>query len=261
MATAPPTIRLDHVGKRFGNGPEVLAGIDLTVQPGACVGVVGPSGCGKSTLLRIIAGLSPCSDGRVVFADSGGQPATPPAMGFIFQDATLLPWLTVAANIATPLRLRGTPRAERAAAARRLAAMVGLEPVLGYYPRQLSGGMRMRVSIARALSLEPSVLLLDEPFGALDAITRNRLNEEFSAIQTRLGSTALFVTHSVNEAVFLCHRVLILDANPGRVAAEIAVPLPFPRDRATREDPVFHRLVAATSAALHRTLGKEDAVA
>lgn len=251
MSKSPPKIQLSGVRKRFDRGPWVLDGINLHAEPGEFISLVGPSGCGKSTLLRLIAGLTPATEGSITFE---GNAAGKPEMAYIFQDSTLLPWLSVCANIATPLRLQGRPRSECRRIARELAGLVHLDPVLDFYPRQLSGGMQMRVSLARALSTSPQILLLDEPFGALDAITRNRLNEELLGIQEREQWTAFFVTHSVNEAVFLSNRILILSPIPGRVTAEINVDLPFPRTQQTRESRAFQDCVVKASSALQRIL-------
>ncbi len=243
-----PAIRLTGISKRFGDGPPVLEGITLAAGPGEITAIVGPSGCGKSTLLRIIAGLLQPGAGSVSLPADGGPPA------FIFQDATLLPWATVLDNIALPLRLDRAPRAAREAVAREWAGRMGLSPFLHYHPRQLSGGMRMRVSVARALCRDPRLLLLDEPFGALDAITRNRLNEELLGLHAAGRWTAFFVTHSVSEAVFLSHRVVILTPQPGRVARVLENPLPFPRDARTRESLEFQQRVAEATARLHEVL-------
>jgi NitT/TauT family transport system ATP-binding protein len=170
---------------------------------------------------------------------------------FIFQDATLLPWLTAQLNVELPLRLRGTPAAERGTKARQMLALVGLAKVSGYYPRQLSGGMKMRVSIARALTLAPQLLLLDEPFGALDEMTRNRLNEELLALRTQSPFTAMFVTHSVSEAVFLSNRIVVMAANPGRFHGEVKVDFPYPRESQLRERPEFQARVNEVSRLLH----------
>lgn len=224
-----PAIAIENLGKRFGDGPLVLDGISFSAASGEIVALVGPSGCGKSTLLRLVAGLLKPTSGHISEAGEAIQPA------FIFQDPTLLPWATVEANIALPQRLKGSPHARRLRNARLWARRLGLGDALGYHPRQLSGGMRMRVSIARALSLQPSLILFDEPFGALDAITRNRLNEEILALHQESRWTAFFVTHSVTEAVFLSHRLVILGTGPGRVSAILENPLPFPRNLHTRE--------------------------
>jgi NitT/TauT family transport system ATP-binding protein len=248
-----PTIALTEISKRFGTGPLILDHVSFAAQAGEIVAIVGPSGCGKSTLLRIIAGLLKASSGSIEQAGPEVNPA------FIFQDATLLPWADVADNIALPLRLKGAPRKARLARARDWAARVGLTDALDYFPRQLSGGMKMRVSIARALSLSPNLLLLDEPFGALDAITRNRLNEELLDLHRDSRWTAFFVTHSVNEAVFLSNRIVIMGDNPGRVSALIENPLPFPRNAHTRESLGFQQRVAETTARLHEVLIHESA--
>jgi NitT/TauT family transport system ATP-binding protein len=231
------------VSKRFGDGPVVLDGIDFTVEGGAFVSLIGPSGCGKSTILRLVAALSPVSDGEVlvdgVRPERGGQQAA-----FIFQEATLLPWLTVLRNIELPLRLRGVRRAARREAATKMLGLVRLEDVANRYPRQLSGGMKMRVSVARALVQSPRLLLLDEPFGALDEMTRHHLNEELLDLHHAEGWTAFFVTHSVAEAVFLSDRVLVLAANPGRIHADIRIDLPRERSAETRECESYQRQVA-----------------
>ena len=245
-----PSIALELISKRFGDGPLILDGISFTANAGEIVSIVGPSGCGKSTLLRIIAGLIQPTSGEVLMAGEASGTA------FIFQDPTLLPWASVRDNIALPLRLRGVKREERNAVATGWCRRVGLEGAIDYFPRQLSGGMRMRVSIARALATEPGVLLLDEPFGALDAITRNGLNEELLRLQAGTRWTGFFVTHSVTEAVFLSHRVIIMGNNPGKVAAVLENTLPFPRDAHTRESLEFQQRVAEATARLHEVLKK-----
>lgn len=245
-----PSIALVNVSKRFGEGPLVLEEVSLTAGPGEIVAIVGPSGCGKSTLLRIIADLIPASSGAIQASGTEVDPA------FIFQDSTLLPWATVRTNIALPARLKGVPREAREDTASEWASRLGLQRALDYYPRQLSGGMKMRVSIARALSQSPNLLLLDEPFGALDAITRNRLNEELLELHGQSNWTAFFVTHSVSEAVFLSHRIVIMENHPGRVAAVIENPLPFPREAHTRELIEFQQRVAEATARLHEVLPK-----
>jgi NitT/TauT family transport system ATP-binding protein len=249
MVAASPHVAFRAVAKRFGDGPGVLADLNLTVNAGEFVAVIGPSGCGKSTLLRMIAGLSAASSGDVQVNGA------PPRRGqhdtaFIFQDPTLLPWLTVERNIEIPLRLRGTPREERRRIAADLLARVRLEDVRAYYPRELSGGMKMRVSVARALTQAPRLLLLDEPFGALDEMTRHHLNEELLELRSAQSWTAFFVTHSVEEAVFLASRVLVMSVRPGRIVADVPVEFQYPRATGLRARPEFHALVARISAEL-----------
>lgn len=243
---SPPTIRLLSVDKRFGaTTPQVLAPLDLSIAPGEFVSLLGPSGCGKSTLLRLLSGLEDPSAGTITLGEL--PPTRCDDLAYVFQDATLLPWLKVGANVETLLRLRRMPPAERARRRDAALAWVRLADRAGAYPRQLSGGQKMRVSLARALALEPRVLLLDEPFGALDEMTRDHLGEELLAIHARQGWTAVFVTHSVAEAVFLSSRVIILAARPGRVAHDLTIDIPYPRNRDTRRDPAYLRLVAEVS--------------
>jgi NitT/TauT family transport system ATP-binding protein len=244
--SAPPTVEFRAVTKRFGDGPLVLDGISFTAQPGDFISLIGPSGCGKSTLLRLLAGLSPLSSGAI--AVDGRPPADAAAeLAFVFQEPNLLPWLNVGANIEVPQKLRGVDAAARAATRRRVLDLVRLGDRAAAYPRQLSGGQKMRVSLARALALEPRLLLLDEPFGALDEMTREHLNEELLAIRQQAEWTAFFVTHSVAEAVFLSNRIVVLAANPGRVHTEISVPLPYPRTEETRLSRAYLDLVAQVS--------------
>jgi len=244
--TSAPLVRLERVGKRFGEGPAVLAGIDLTVERGDFVSIVGPSGCGKSTLLRLIAGLIGPSEGQIAVA--GAAPASArDKMFFVFQDASLLPWRRTAANVELPLLLRGLGPAERRARVGQALELVGLTDAADKFPWQLSGGMKMRASIARALSVAPQILLLDEPFGSLDELTRDRLNEDLLAIRERDPFTACFVTHSVSEALFLSNRVVVLAPHPGRIAHVVEVPFAYPRPASLREDPVFLQLLAEVS--------------
>jgi NitT/TauT family transport system ATP-binding protein len=228
----PPVVQLKSVSKRFGGGPLVLDRIDFSAARGEFVSFIGPSGCGKSTLLRLISGLIPLSSGSL--EHDGAATAVGEDLAFVFQEPTLLPWLTVARNVELPLKLRGVPAEQRRSRREAALTRVRLSGREEAYPRQLSGGQKMRVSIARALALRPKLLLLDEPFGALDEMTRNHLNEELLAIRSDQDWTAFFVTHSVAEAVFLSSRVVVLSANPGRIHAEIAIPLPYPRNDDTR---------------------------
>jgi len=247
--TNPPIVRIDQIGKRFGPGPLVLDGINLAVDRGEFISFIGPSGCGKSTLLRLIAGLTEASTGSVMV--DGMTPVNArEEMFFVFQDANLLPWRRVAANVELPLLLRGDAAYRREARVQQMLRIVGLETAAEKYPWQLSGGMKMRVSIARALSVAPAILLLDEPFGALDEMTRDQLNEDLLKIRQRDAFTAFFVTHSVTEAVFLSTRIVVLSANPGRIAGVIPVPFAYPRIAELRETPEFLRLLAETSHAL-----------
>jgi NitT/TauT family transport system ATP-binding protein len=246
---ASALVRLEGVGKRFGGGPAILSEIDLEVAAGELVSFVGPSGCGKSTLLRLIAGLIPPSTGRIEVA--GAAPASArDKMFFVFQDASLLPWRRTAANVELPLLLRGLGAAERRSRVTQTLELVGLTDAAQKFPWQLSGGMKMRVSIARALSVAPEILLLDEPFGSLDEITRDRLNEDLLAIRQRDPFTACFVTHSVTEALFLSTRIVVLAPHPGRIARVVEVPFAYPRLPELREDPAFLRLLAEVSHAL-----------
>ncbi len=243
---ATPLVELHDVTKRYGAGPLVLDRVSLVAAPGDFISLIGPSGCGKSTLLRLIAGLSPASAGTLQL--DGRTPEQAAAeLAFVFQEPTLLPWLTVASNVALPQQLRGLSPADRAATSRRVLDLVRLGDRAAAYPRQLSGGQKMRVSIARALSLSPKILLLDEPFGALDEMTREHLNEELLAIRQQQAWTAFFVTHSVAEAVFLSNRIVVMAASPGRIHTEITVPLTYPRTAATRLSREYHDLVAEVS--------------
>jgi NitT/TauT family transport system ATP-binding protein len=250
MEPATPVVKFSALKKRYGVGPLVLDTTDLVVRAGDFVTLIGPSGCGKSTVLKLVSGLNPPTEGSLEVLGTRPKLARD-RQAFIFQDATLLPWLTAQRNAELPLRLQGVapgPRREKAAA---MLAQVGLEPYAGYYPRQLSGGMKMRVSIARALTLSPQLLLLDEPFGALDEMTRNRLNEQLLALREQLRFTAIFVTHSVSEAVFLSNRIVVMAAHPGRVHAEVAVDFAYPRRPELRERPEFQTKVTEVSRLLH----------
>ncbi len=250
MPSAAPIVNFSSLQKRYGAGPLVLDAISLTVQPGDFISFIGPSGCGKSTVLKLVSGLSPGSAGELTVMGVKPRQARD-RQAFIFQDATLLPWLTARLNVEIPLRLRGLASGPRQAKAREMLSLVGLANVADYYPRQLSGGMKMRVSIARALTLAPQLLLLDEPFGALDEMTRNRLNEELLAVRAQSPFTAMFVTHSVTEAVFLSNRIVVMAAHPGRLHAEVPVDFPYPRRPELRARPDFQAKVNEVSRLLH----------
>jgi NitT/TauT family transport system ATP-binding protein len=225
-------VAVKGVSQRFGPGGAgvvALEDIDLEVPDGQFVALVGPSGCGKSTLLSLVAGLRRPSTGTVL---CDGEPVTAPMprkIGMIFQEANLLPWLTAIDNVAFPLKLRHVPRAERRAAAARMLALTGLAGFEEQLPHQLSGGMKQRVSIARGLVQDPAVLLMDEPFASLDEQTRMLLGDELLRIWSQTRKTVLFVTHSLNEAVYLADRVVVLSARPGRIVDDVAVDLPRPR--------------------------------
>jgi len=242
----PALVEFQSVEKRYGDGPVILDQVSFAAQRGDFISLIGPSGCGKSTVLKLISALSPVTAGRIVV--DGMDPANATEeLAFVFQEPTLLPWHTVARNVELPLRLQGMNPAKRAELARKSLALVGLSDRADYYPRQLSGGQKMRVSIARALSVSPRILLLDEPFGALDEMTRDHLNEELLAIRQQQAWTEFFVTHSVAEAVFLSNRILVLSANPGRLHSEVRVDLPYPRTEETRLSPAYQRLVGEVS--------------
>jgi NitT/TauT family transport system ATP-binding protein len=245
-----PTVALRGVSKTFANGVTALDRLDLAVQPGEFVTLLGPSGCGKSTALRIIAGLSEPSSGAVEWP-SGRAPTDRREIGFVFQEPTLMPWASVAGNVRLPLDLQ---HAETDAPARLAAALerVGLEGFAAAYPRELSGGMKMRVSIARALVTEPKLLLMDEPFAALDEITRFKLNDDLLSLWQTLRKTVVFVTHSVFESVYLSQRIVVMTPRPGRVFTEVAIDAPYPRDqrfRTSAEYAGFCRLASEALAA------------
>jgi NitT/TauT family transport system ATP-binding protein len=234
-----------HVGKTYSTGVVALDDISFDVEAGQFVSLVGPSGCGKSTLLRIIAGLGAISEGSVLV--EGLPPVESRKQrgdtGFVFQDATLMPWRNVLANVELPLELRGVRRADRRETALRALETVGLTNFTAAYPRELSGGMKMRVSLARALAAGPRLLLMDEPFGALDEITRQRLNGELLTLCALANWTVVFVTHNVFEAVFLSSRILVMSRQPGRHVTEVDVNLPYPRTAGVRTAPDYTRVV------------------
>jgi len=242
-------VALRGVGKTFPNGTDALAGLDLDVRQGEFVSLLGPSGCGKSTALRIIAGLSEPTAGRVEWPAMPATQSDSP-IGFVFQEPTLMPWATVLNNVRLPLKLKCAPAAN--AAERAMAALdrVGLRSFGDAYPRELSGGMRMRVSIARALVTEPQLLLMDEPFAALDEITRFKLNNDLLQLWQALRTTVVFVTHSVFESVYLSNRVVVMAARPGRVFAELAIDAPYPRDQNFRTSTEYAGLCRRASDAL-----------
>jgi NitT/TauT family transport system ATP-binding protein len=245
-----------RVFRSAGEDTDVVAvdGVDLSIAAGEFVAILGPSGCGKSTLLRMIAGLEPLDAGSIGFGDGGGAPKN--ALAYVFQDAHLLPWRDVLSNVALPLELQGRPAGERRDAAARAIAAVGLADAARRHPAQLSGGMRMRVSLARALVTEPRLLLLDEPFAALDEITRQGLDDQLRALWSATGMTVLFVTHSIAEAAFLADRAVVLTRRPARVVLEHALDLPGQRDAALRGDSRFAHETRVLYEALRRGNGE-----
>jgi NitT/TauT family transport system ATP-binding protein len=238
-ATSAPTLRFSSVTKKFSGGTTALADASLEVSPGEFVAVVGPSGCGKSTLLRIASGLDDVSAGTV---DVGAK-----QVGYVFQDATLLPWRSVAQNVGLLAELEKMDKAERGRRIAEAIELVGLTGFEKHLPHQLSGGMRMRASLARSLVLDPDLFLFDEPFGALDEITRERLNDELLRMFELRQFAALFITHSVAEAVFLSTRVTVMSGRPGCVIADIPVPFDYPRVPELRYTPEFASLCGEVS--------------
>ena len=246
-ASTPSLIELSGIGKTYANGTVALTGVDAAVREGGFVSLVGPSGCGKSTLLRIIAGLIAEDRGRLDWPASGARPAD---IGFVFQDATLMPWASVADNVYLPLKLKGVGRAEAGPRIAEALSRVGLSDFAAAFPRELSGGMKMRVSIARALITRPKLLLMDEPFAALDEITRQKLNDDVRRLWRQSGITVIFVTHSVYEATYLSSRIVVMRARPGEVYADLTLPESGDRDVHYRSSDEF----AASSALVSRTL-------
>ncbi len=229
-------LALSGLRREFDDGVVALDGIDLKVEPGQFVALLGPSGCGKSTLLRLVAGLDSASAGQVDLEDEG---ASAGQVAYVFQDPHLLPWRTVLNNVALPLELRGVKAEERLEAARRALKGVELEEWADHFPAQLSGGMKMRVSLARALITEPRLLLLDEPFGALDELTRLRLDDQLRTLWAERRPTVLFVTHSISEAALLAERAIVLSPRPARVVADVSIDLPADRDPSIRTTQPF----------------------
>ncbi len=236
-------LQVVYPGEQGAKPVHALQDINLEVDEGQFISLIGPSGCGKSTLLRVLADLITPTGGTARINDHPPRTARlNREVGFVFQDAALLEWRRVLANVALPLELQGVPRAERQARARELIELVGLKGFERSYPRQLSGGMRQRAAIARAMSTSPKVMLMDEPFGALDQITRDRLNLELLELSQRQRMTVLFVTHSIREAVLLSDRVAVMSARPGRIIKLLEIDLPRPRTLESRETDAFERL-------------------
>ncbi len=259
MNAQPQVVQLKDVSKEFGRGHvQALTGIDLDIRPGEFISLIGPSGCGKSTLLRIVGDLIQPSTGEVVVnGKSAHQARVDRDYGIVFQDAVLFDWRTVEKNISLPLEMMRWNRRRRSERVRELVDLVELKGFEGHHPWQLSGGMQQRVSIARALSFDPALLLMDEPFGALDEMTRERLNLELLRIWEQSGSTVIFVTHSISEAVFLSTRVVVMSARPGRIVGIVDVDLAQPRTTETREEPRFAELIREVRQLLRKGGGFE----
>jgi NitT/TauT family transport system ATP-binding protein len=250
---AAPMIELSGLTKRYGDGQTVLDSMNLTISKGEFVSLIGPSGCGKSTALKLISGLAVPTAGTIT-VDGMTPKNARELISFIFQDATLLPWRTVEQNVGLGLELEAVGNTRRKEKTSRLLELVGLENMADAYPRELSGGMKMRVSIARALATSPKLLLMDEPFAALDEMSRDRLNEELLRLREEQKWTAVFVTHSVAEAVFLSTRIVVLASHPGRIHAVLPVELPLPRTAAMRDSPEFEARVMQVTHALRAAL-------
>jgi NitT/TauT family transport system ATP-binding protein len=234
-----PLVALRGVGKTFPNGTQALAGVDLEIRRGEFLSLLGPSGCGKSTALRIIAGLTEPTNGLVEWPPQPDVAQHETRTGFVFQDPTLMPWTTVFNNVHLPLSLKAVPADRAYPDVMAAIARVGLQDFAFTYPRELSGGMRMRVSIARALVTEPQLLLMDEPFAAIDEITRFKLNDDLLQMWQALRTTVVFVTHSVFESVYLSNRIVVMAARPGRAFTELVIDAPYPRDQKFRTSPEY----------------------
>ncbi len=243
-------LQLERVDKRYDNGTLALQDVNLTVGEREFVSFLGPSGCGKSTALKMIAGLLDVTAGRIAWADSAADHAKD--ISFVFQEPTLMPWAKVFDNVWLPLRLKGISRAQAQAQVDGVLAKVGLSQFANVYPRELSGGMKMRVSIARAMITQPRLLLMDEPFAALDEMTRFKLNNDTLALWTAQQFTTIFVTHSVYESVYLSNRIIVMAARPGRVIADLKIEEPYPRADAFRSTPRYAQWCVQVSQALQR---------
>ncbi|MGE5170940.1 MAG: ABC transporter ATP-binding protein [Rudaea sp.] len=253
-SSAAPILELRGVSKTYANHTRALSRVDLDVRSGEFLALLGPSGCGKSTLLHLLAGLAHPSSGRIAwwgdaFSSTG---VAGRRIALVFQSPTLMPWAAVATNVRLPLDLARMPRRDADTAVDRALSRVGLARVANRLPRELSGGMQMRVSIARALVTEPDLLLMDEPFGALDEFTRQRLDAELSSLWAAQRFTVVFVTHSIQEAVFLSTRVVVMAAHPGRIVDTVTIDAPLPRDDAFRVSPAFFDLAQRLSASVAR---------
>jgi NitT/TauT family transport system ATP-binding protein len=249
-----PAITLSDVSKVYSNGTVALQHLNLTIGEGQFISLVGPSGCGKSTVLRMIAGLGKMSSGQIEW--NGGHSQR--QLAFVFQEAALMPWATVQDNVRLPLKLAGVLYSASRAAVAEALELVDLSGFEQCYPRELSGGMKMRVSIARALVTKPEVLLMDEPFGALDEMTRSRLNSDLLDLWSQKQWTVVFVTHNIYEAVYLSNRVIVMAARPGRVVADVAIATPYPRTEEFRLSPLYGEYCREISSALAQAANGQD---
>ncbi|MEP3279309.1 MAG: ABC transporter ATP-binding protein [Stappiaceae bacterium] len=259
----PPIVSINRISKTFSNGTVALKDMSLDIRKGEFVTLLGPSGCGKSTVLRIVSDLSSPTTGRVNWpgettSKTGIASAADHDMSFVFQEPTLMPWATVFGNVHLPLKLKGVSKGEAQADVMEALTLVGLEAFAQSYPRELSGGMKMRVSIARALVTKPKLLLMDEPFAALDEITRFKLNNDILHLWEKFNWTVVFVTHSVFESVYLSNRIVVMAARPGRVVQDMAIEAPYPREEAFRTSSVYNDYCRRTSDALHAAMGAND---
>ena len=252
LGQRPPLLRLDHVDKVFGGDVVALENLTLQVNQGDFISLLGPSGCGKSTALRIISDLMHPTRGRVAWEGVHRRGD----LGVVFQEPTLMPWATVAQNVWLPFRLAGKSYTQVKDDVLEVLRLVGLENFLNAYPRELSGGMKMRVSIARAIVTNPRLILMDEPFAALDEITRHKLNNDLLTLKDQIGCTVIFVTHSVFESVFLSDRIVVMAARPGRVLTELELDAPYPRGEAFRTSPEYAAHARRTSDALKEAMGE-----
>ncbi len=255
-----PLVVMQSLSKVFSNGTIALSGMSLTVESGEFISLLGPSGCGKSTALRIIAGLGDVTSGKIDWPSSRINSKGLPEgdIGFVFQEPTLMPWKTVFGNVYLPLKLRGVSKAEASGRIMEVLATVGLQDFASAYPRELSGGMKMRVSIARALVTKPKLLLMDEPFAALDEITRQKLNDDVLRLWKATGITVIFVTHSVFESAYLSNRIVVMKARPGRVHADFPLATSLERDSHYRTSEEYRRACETASRSLIEAMGGSE---
>ncbi len=244
-------LQLSNVQKRFQNGTIAVEGLNLTIGDQQFVSLLGPSGCGKSTALKMIAGLTPVSSGDITWQDGTPKPGD---ISFVFQEATLMPWTSVWENVYLPLKIRGKNKAEAEQAVNEALAMVGLSKFAQSYPHELSGGMKMRTSIARALVTRPRMMLMDEPFAALDEMTRIKLNNDLQSLWQEHGWTIIFVTHSVYESVYISNRIVVMAARPGRIIGDIGIDAAYPRDEQFRTSTPYNDYCRRVSSTLHSAL-------